>query len=133
MNNNEFVNKKIRLLNINLIATAIYFGCLIISFILIYDELLGRKNQKQIFKDNDANTLYFINRIIIFCLIFAYLYVDYSNLNLSAKRNLNTGNLKIQVGAGSLSLISAILVLFVAYCNLNNDNFNVSGIENPEV
>ena len=133
MSNEEFINKKIQLLNINLIATAIYFICLIISFILIYNEKLERQNKKKIFNDNETTNIFFINRLLIFGLVITYLYVDYFNLNLSKERNLNTKNLTIQVEADILALIAALLFLYVSWSDLGKNNFNVSGIENPEL
>lgn len=130
---NEDLRKVIKLLNINEVATSLFIVSLIVSLILIEDEKLDRLNLHKIFKNETAIKVSVINRSFLVILSLVFLYVNYTNLNLARNENRTTKYLNLQVNASILSLIAALIVLYVSIKNIGNSDFNVSGTENPDI
>ena len=78
--------KEIELLNIQIIATIIYLGSLILSIYLTNNDKLLLTNNKKILTEKQSNTLSIPNRIVVVVLTLIYLYISYSNIKIAKEK-----------------------------------------------
>lgn len=116
------------LLKQQMITTGIYIICLVVSLALTYDEFL-RKDNNKLFSDKTAHNIAITNRIIILVLTFSYLYINFVNREIAKSNDSNLTFFNMQLNASTLSLISAIIVLYVVI--KSGDYPIVSSEENP--
>ena len=131
MKQDKYTKKEIQLLDIQIIATILFIVSLFISIILTYDEKFKLIYNKGIFTDKEANQIALFNRILVVILALTFVYGNYQNEKIAEARNTQTKYLKLQLFSGELSLLGAIIVLYIVYKNQQNTNFNVSDTENP--
>lgn len=130
---NNSLEKEIRLLDINSITTYFFIFSLFISNVLNRDEKADRLNQPRIFSNNQAQKIAVANRILVIILGLIFLYINYTNVGIAKSKGRPTKYLSLQVLASLINLISAFIILYVVVSNLGNQDFNVSGTENPEI
>lgn len=118
------------LLKQQMITTMVYIICLFVSLSLTYDEYLKRNNNK-LFDNKTSTRIATINRIIILILTLSYLYINFSNREIAKSNNSDLKFFNLQLNASFLSLISAIIVLYVVV--KSGDYPIVSSSENPEI
>lgn len=112
-------------LDIQLVLTILTIGTFLISLTLTYNEKLKLENKKQLFQNKEADSLLILNRSIVVFISICFLYLNLNNINFKDNdKDLKFANLQVQ--ASIFSLISAIIVLYVA---LKDTNF--SAFENP--
>lgn len=116
------------LLKQQMITTAIYIICLFVSLSLTYDEFLKKNNQK-LYSDKTSTNIAITNRVIILFLTLSYLYINFSNREIAKNNNSNLKFFNLQLGASFLSLIAALIVLYVVA--KSGDYPFVSSDENP--
>lgn len=131
MKNDKYTKKEVQILDIQIIATILFIVSLIISIILTYDEKLKLISKKGIFSDEEAKKISLFNRILVVILAISFVYGNYVSFNIAKNRHTKTKYLKLQLFSGELSLIAAIIVLYIVYKNQDNNNFNVADTENP--
>ena len=69
--------KEAELLDLQLLATIIYIGSLIISIYLTYNDKLTVLNLKKIFTDKQNRNLSIFNRLLVVILTLTFLYASY--------------------------------------------------------
>lgn len=116
------------LLKQQMITTGIYVICLLVSLSLTYDEFL-KKDNKRLFNNKNAHDIAVTNRAIILILTLSYLYINFVNREIAKSNNSNLRFFNLQLNASVLSLIGAIIVLYVVY--KSGDYPFVSSEENP--
>ncbi|MCI8778428.1 MAG: hypothetical protein HFI86_07175 [Bacilli bacterium] len=132
MKQDKYTKKEIEVLDIQIIATIFFIISLIISIILTYDEKLKLINGQGIFKNKQAQQIALFNRILVVILALAFVYGNYITEKIAEARNKNNVKyLKLQLFSGELSLIGALIVLYIVYKNQGNENFGVADTENP--
>ena len=120
------------ILTYQMITSIIFAGTIIISIILTYNERQRILNKETIFNNEDALDISLINRIVILILLFVYLYLNYEDFK-SNKDRKDYSILKLQFYPSILSIIAAIIVLYIAFYNKKRNTLNISSIENPFV
>lgn len=118
------------LLKQQMITTGIYVICLFVSLSLTYDEFL-KKDNKKLYTDKSAKKIAVTNRIVILFLTLSYLYINFTNREIAKENNSNLNFFNLQLSASTLSLIAAIIVLYVVI--KSGDYPFVSSEENPEL
>ena len=126
----ENTNKKeeVFLLDLQLISSSIFIIASIVSLLITYNEKLTVTNRKKLFTNKEALNISFYNRIVILVVVVTSLYVGYKN-----EKNNTVAKYKssLLLSTNVLTLISAIVILFVSYLNKNEQSLTVSDIENP--
>ena len=125
--------KEIQLLTINEIATYLFILSLFISNILTHDEKADRLNKSRIFTTKQSQKVAVVNRIFVIILGFIFLYINHANVDIAKKEDRPTKYLNLQVLASIITLIPGFIALYVVISNFGNQDFNISGTENPEV
>ena len=126
------MNRKVQLLNYQLIVSALFVISLFISIILTYDERQETLNKERLFSETFDKYLNLFNRIFALGIILAILYINYQDYLLNRNIKSNVKPLEHQIIASIFSVISAIIVLYVVIENWY-ENPNITSIENPIV
>ena len=130
--------KDSKYLYLQMYATILFIFCLIINIILVYNQILENNNQKTIIKKEDIPLIITINKSIVLCLLFIFLYISYKNYDETIKS-------KLEITAAFLTFISGLIILY-SVINLNDTyeviykdentpiirrNLNDTSLENP--
>ena len=123
--------KKIKLINLNLLSTIIFILATLISLGITFDEKGRLTNKKHYLTVKQSLNLSFYNRIIILIAILISFYVGYENYNNEKDNTIGKYKSSLLFFTNNLTLISALIILYVSYLNKNDQNLNISDIENP--
>ncbi len=129
----ENTNKKeeVFLLDLQLISSSIFIIASIVSLLITYNEKLTVTNRKKLFTNKEALSISFYNRIVILVVVVTSLYVGYKNYINEKNNTVAKYKSSLLLSTNVLTLISAIVILFVSYLNKNEQSLTVSDIENP--
>ena len=127
---NDLDKRQERLLNIQNIGSVVYIVSLILSIYLTYDEQTKLHNER-LLDDRTAIGLSTFNRTLVLILTFVFLFTSYENTSIAKAKGKDLSSYELQNRASELSVLSAVIVLYVILKNADTENFNVSKIENP--
>lgn len=129
----ENTNKKEEafLLDLQLISSSIFIIASIVSLLITYNEKLTITNRKKLFTNKETLNISFYNRIVILVVVVTSLYVGYKNYINEKNNTVAKYKSSLLLSTNVLTLISAIVILFVSYLNKNEQSLTVSDIENP--
>lgn len=121
------------LLDLQIIATLVYIGSLILSIFLTYNDKMDVLNLKKIFTEKQSNGLSLFNRTLVVVLTAIFLYSSYENRELAKIKNEKLSNFNLQVYASWLSMLATIIVLYVIIDSQGSQYSIISGITNPNL
>ena len=125
---NNYKNKEIKVINIQLIALIITLLTTTISIIITYNQKKELKKEKPIFSGKEILNITLFNRILILTISFIFLYVNYSLYKISKEQGEDLKNYKLQISASILVIISGLIALYVVSTSTTE---NISDVENP--
>lgn len=120
--------EEIKALNLQLFGLVVSLITLLFSILLTYNQKLKLEKKKTILSSVNSLTLSYINRILILAIAFLFLYVNYKLYNLSKRENEDLKSYILQIVASYLTIISAIIALYVVTLSSTE---TVSDVENP--
>ena len=120
-------------LDLQLIATIIYIGSLIISIFLTYNDKMDVLNLKKIFTEKQNRNLSIFNRFLVVILTLTFLYASYETRRLAKVKGEKLENFNLQVMASEISLVSTLIVLYVVIKSQGEQYSIISGISNPNL
>jgi len=124
-------NEEAKSLDYQLITTFLFLGSLIISILITYDQKQELLNKPRIFTNKQANKYSIFNRFLVVGLSLSFLFINIRDKNIAKKYGKSLEFFDLQIGASELSVLAAIIVLYVVL-KTNGENYNiVSAIENP--
>lgn len=131
MNNNSKRNENVFLIDLQLLATFVFIISSIISYLLTYNEKRNITGNKRIFTTKQTLDIAYYNRIAILIVVLISLYVGYKNYQ--AQENNTRGQFKsgLLLSTNILTLISAVIILYVSYLNKEDQSLNITDVENP--
>ena len=124
------LDEKLKLLDIQIIGSIFFIVSLLISITLTLNQRKYTLHQKSLF---NAKTTYLIsnaNRLLVLIIVSTFLYISYEQRKLAKIKGSNVNLNNLDVFAGSLSVISAIIVLYITANSPVEDALN---IENPNI
>lgn len=127
INIQELNYKKIKYLDIQLIAILGFIFAFFISFLLSYDKKLSIEHKKRIFDNYTAQQLALFQTILVFVISSTFLYINYRRYVIS--KQLNDGKEKdelLQIETSVLSIISAIIGLYIIFKNYKNQTLSTA-------
>ena len=130
---NIYDKEEDRVIDIQLITTTLFIISLFISISLTYNDKLELKKQKTIYTKRQYEKTATFNRILALVLSFSYLYISYKNKDIARKRNQKLDLFDLQINASQLSVIAAIIVLYVVIRSDGENYSIIPGIENPNI
>lgn len=123
--------EELDLFKVQLILSSLFIGTLLVSMTLTYNEKLKFMNKPPLFTEKQSSDLLVLNRTVSLFIAMGFLYLNV--INRKAKENNELNNIRfadMQVSAGVLNLLGAIIVLYVA---LYDKNTPIISLENPEI
>lgn len=124
-------NEEVKLLDFQIIATTLYIVSLGLSLLITYNDKLIQVYKKPLLKQKTYRKLTVFNRFLVLGLTLVYLYVSYKNQNLAKEKKIDINPFTLQSIASELSVIGAIIVLYVVITT-ESDNYSIiAGAENP--
>ena len=123
-------NKKNSILNGQLTTSISSIIGVILGIVIIIDQK-EKANGKDGFLTNDeSQNIALITKLIFLFVVIYSLSLNYESLNLSKITNQDTSSLELQIKASYLSIIVALVGLYVVITNYNDSSFQPSEIEN---
>jgi len=123
-------NKKNSILNGQLTTSISSIIGVILGIVIIIDQK-EKANGKDGFLTNDeSQTTALITKLIFLFVVLYSLSLNYESLDLSKATNQDTSSLELQIKASYLSIIVALVGLYVVVTNYNDSSFQPSEIEN---
>ena len=129
MNTDEITQKKVKLLNIQLIAILGFMVSLIISFLLTCDKKLSLENKEDIFTDEESQNIVLFQSILLIVVTLTFLYINYNQYKISKEtKDSDEKDLLLQVDSSILAIVSALIGFYIIIKNYKN-NLNIAEIE----
>lgn len=133
MNEENIQNQQLFIIDGQLIGCILYIISLIISIIIILDQRKKALNKDGYLTNKESQVIALLNKILILALILWFLYLNIKAKNLSEDTNQDTSALEKQIIASVISVIPALIGLYVVITNFSNTNLQTSEIENPNL
>lgn len=128
MNNSN--NNDTYTIDLNLISSIIFILASLVSLALTFDDRGDLFGGKTFFSKKQSLDISYYNRIVIIVAVLISLYVGYNNY-----KNEDEGVGKYKSGlllsTNVLSVIGAVIILYVSYLNRQEQSLTVSDVENP--
>lgn len=121
--------KEIELLNIDIATALMFIITIIISIYLTYENRQDLLNRKRILNKKDDQYILLFNRLLVLIIVLIILYDNIEGYEIAKEKNKDLKPFKIQIFASILTVITALLILYVVFYNW--DNNSLSDIENP--
>ncbi len=119
-----------KLIDLSVISSIIFILASLVSLTLTLDDRAKLSNKKYVLSNKQKLDISFYNRIVILIAVSISLYVGYNNY-----KNENNKNAKYKssllLTTNILTLISSIIILYVAYLNKEEQTLNPANVENP--
>lgn len=116
-------------ITIQIIASLISIGTVIISIILLYNEQLEINNQEPFLDAESAQKLTTFNRVLILIIFIVFLVINYVLYNISKEEGEDLKPYELQIIASYFSLFAASIALYVVL--LERGGEQVVDVENP--
>lgn len=120
--------EEIRLINIQMIASLLFIGTIVINTLLSYNERLQLENHSPLFDNDVQRQISLYNKIIILVLALTYFWIDIKNVEVSEKKRKDSTSQKKQIFPAFLAILASLIIL---YNEKRNTTGGISQIENP--
>lgn len=130
------MNKKYQQLSIidgQLVGCILYIISLVVSITIILNQRERALEKEGFLTSEESQTLALLNKIFILALILWFLYLNNKAKDLATNTNQNTSSLELQIIASIISLIPALIGLYVVITDFSNTNLQTAEIENPNL
>lgn len=133
MNEQEIQNEQLSIIDGQLVGCILYIISLVVSITIILNQRKRALNQEGFLTPEESQTFALLNKIFILALILWFLYLNNKAKNLAANTNQNTSSLELQVISSIITLIPALIGLYVVITDFSNTNLQTAEIENPNI
>ena len=116
-----------------LIGSAFYIVVLLLSIIILYNQILKIEKDSPFLTEETVSNLNIINRVIVLILVLYFFYTTFENIRLAEENGNETKYLKSQQIASLLTVVSAIIVLYVSLEQSNKSFVPLSATDNPNL
>ena len=117
------------LLRLQIILSIIFIFTLFVSISLSYNSMMECEGRDRIYSDKDALNVLRINRIISLFVALGFVLINMYDKSVKEKYNLDKGKADLQILASIITLVSSLIVLYVAF----SSNSSIISNENPEI
>lgn len=118
-----------RLLKIQICLSLIFIFTVIISITLSYNAMMECEKKEKIYSDEEALNVLRINRIIAFLVAIGFVLINSYDKSVKEKYDLNYNNADLQILASVITVISSLIVLYVAF----SSSSEIIANENSEI
>ena len=124
------IEEKIKLIDIQIIGSIVFIITLLVSITLNYSQRNFPLYKKPLFNRKTTYIISNINRILVLIVVLAFLYTSYEFKKIAEEKDSNVALNELDLFASILSVISAIIVLYITANSPVEDSLN---IENPNI
>lgn len=118
-------------INLNIISSILFILGSLVSLGLTFDERGNLIKGKKYLTNKQALNISFYNRIVILIAVLISLYSGYKNFEDEKKGTIGRYKSGLLLSTSVLSLIGALIILYVSYLNRREQSLTVSDVENP--
>ena len=125
-------NEQLTIIDGQLVGCILYIISLVASIIIVLNQRKRALGQEEFLTSEESQTIALLNKIFILGLVLWFLYLNNRAKNFAANTNQDTSALNLQILSSIISLIPALIGLYVVITNFSNTNLQTAEIENPE-
>ncbi len=123
--------QNLNILKGQLIGSATYIIVLILSIIILYNQILKAEGKEPFLEDETVANINILNKIVVFILVLYFFYTTYENVQNAKEQGEDTTYLNLQLLASLITVVSAIIVLYVSFAQSNKSFVPLSSSQNP--
>ncbi len=131
MNEQELQKEQLFIIDGQLIASILYILTFVVTITIIINQRKVALNKDGFLTPEESQVLILLNKIFILLLLLLFLYLNYRSKKLAENTNQDTNALNLQIIASIISLVPALIGLYVVITDFSNTNFQTAEIENP--
>lgn len=124
-------DKDNKLINLNILSSVLFIIGSFVSLSITINEKRNINNEKKIYSNKEALNISFYNRILILVAVLISLYVGYNNFKDEKEGTIAKYKSSLLLTTNFLTVIGAIIILYVSYLNKEEQSLTVSDVENP--
>ena len=124
-------DKDDKLINLNILSSVLFIIGSFVSLSITINEKRNINNEKKIYSNKEALNISFYNRILILVAVLISLYVGYNNFKDEKEGTIAKYKSSLLLTTNFLTVIGAIIILYVSYLNKEEQSLTVSDVENP--
>ena len=128
--NKDLVDRKNKIINGQLLNSILSIIGIILGIIIILDQKEKANNQDGFLSNTESQKIALLTKIIFLFIVIYSLYLNYESLNLNKSTNQDTESIELQIKGSYLSIIVALIGLYVVLTNYGDTNFQTAEIEN---
>lgn len=131
MNEQELQKDQLFIINGQLIGSILYILSLVVTIIVIVNQRKVALNKDSFLTTEESQIIITLNKIFILLLLLLFVYLDFKSKKLAKNTNQDTASLDLQIIASIISLVPALIGLYVVITDFTATNFQTAEIENP--
>ena len=117
-----------KLLKWQFALSLLFIFTLIVSLTLTYNQILIHEKKPPLYKEKTSDDILKLNRTLGLLIGLGFLYINYIDKGVKEEHNLDLKSANLQIDAGILSVLAAIIVLYVSFMG-----DSTTELENPEI
>ncbi|MBQ9013402.1 MAG: hypothetical protein IJ094_07615 [Bacilli bacterium] len=130
MTTNKFIlNKKIKFINLQMLAIIGFIIALLISYLLGYDKKMSLEDKKRLFSNKEAQNLAVFQTILVFIVTLCFLYINYNQYKISKEEKQDSTDFILQIETSIFAIISSIIGLYIIFKNYKKENISISEVD----
>ena len=130
MSEQESRNEQLTIIDGQLVGCILYIISLVASIIIILNQRKRALGKEEFLTSEESQTIALLNKVFILGLVLWFLYLNNRAKNFADNTNQDTSALNLQILASIISLIPALIGLYVVITNFSNTNLQTAEIEN---
>ena len=131
LNEQELQKEQLFIIDGQLIGTILYILSFVATITVIVNQRKVALNKKGFLTTEESQIIITLNKIFILLLLLLFLYLDYRSKKLAENTNQDASSLNLQIIASIISLVPALIGLYVVITDFSATNFQTAEIENP--
>lgn len=131
MKEQDIQNQQLFIINGQLLGCILYIVSLVVSIIIILNQRKRALGEEGFLTPEESQLFSLLNKILILAIILWFLYLNYRSKKLSTNTNQDTSSLELQIIASFISIVPALIGLYVVITDFSNTNLQTAEIENP--
>ena len=131
MNEEKLQKEQLFIIDGQLIASILYILSFLATIIVIINQRKLALNKKGFLTVEESQIIITLNKIFILLLLLLFVYLNYKSIKLAENTNQNTNSLNLQMISSIISLVPALIGLYVVITDFSATTFQTAEIENP--
>ncbi len=131
MNEEKLKKEQLFIIDGQLIASILYILSFVATIIVIINQRNLALNKKGFLTVEESQIIITLNKIFILLLLLLFVYLNYKSIKLAENTNQNTNSLNLQMISSIISLVPALIGLYVVITDFSATTFQTAEIENP--